>query len=195
MALLRRGLQGEPVRILQQHLGINADGVFGQATYNAVVEFQNANGLSADGIAGPDTFNAMGLLELVQLHRPIKGQLVKKLQEGLGIDADGVFGHGTEEAVKRLQEEKGLEVDGIAGPQTLQYVAGFDDFTQEKVDASLITENTPALDEGAAEAAKGEMVAAEVQHDESTVSKIAHAVARGPAGIGASIWNTVKSIF
>ena len=56
--------------------------------------------------------------------------------------------------------------------------------TQEKVDASLITEETPAPDEGAAEAAKGEMVAAEVQQDESTVSKIAHAVAPAIADDG-----------
>src|ERR1043165_7330416 len=150
MALLRRGLQGEPVRILQEHLGVTADGVFGQATYNALIAYQNEHGLSPDGIAGPDTFYEMGLLELVQLHKPIKGTQVKRLQEALGIGADGHFGNGTEAAVKQVQEANGLEVDGIAGPQTLQYVPGFEEFGP-KVEQSLVNENTPELDSGAAD--------------------------------------------
>ena len=81
MGLLKRGLQGEPVRILQEHLNVTQDGVFGQDTYNALIAYQNENGLSPDGIAGPDTFTAMGLLQLVELHRPRRGQQVKKLQE------------------------------------------------------------------------------------------------------------------
>lgn len=194
MALLRRGLQGEPVRILQEHLGITADGVFGQATYNAVIEFQNANGLSADGIAGPDTFYAMGLLELVQLHKPLKGQLVKRLQEGLGVTADGHFGPGTEAAVKQVQEANGIEVDGIAGPQTLQFIVGMDEFAP-KVEASLVTENTPELDSGAAEAARGEMAAAPLTEQEGVIAHAAHAVTDTASNIGKSIWNTVRSIF
>jgi murein L,D-transpeptidase YcbB/YkuD len=194
MALLRRGLQGEPVRILQEHLGITADGVFGQATYNAVIAYQNQHGLSPDGIAGPDTFYEMGLLELVQLHKPIKGVLVKRLQEALQISADGHFGNGTEAAVKQVQEANGLEVDGIAGPQTLQYVPGFDEFAP-KVDASLVTENTPELDSGAADIARGEMAAAPLTEPEGAIAHAAHAVTDVAANVGKSIWNTVKSIF
>ena len=194
MALLRRGLQGEPVRILQQHLGINADGVFGQGTYEAVIAFQNANGLSADGIAGPDTFYAMGLLELVQLHKPIKGQLVKRLQEGLGIGADGHFGNGTEASVKQLQEMNDLEADGIAGPQTLQFVVGFDEFAP-KVEASLVTEATPELEFAAADIAIGEMAAAPLTEQEGAISKAVHGATDVASNIGKSIWNTVKSIF
>ena len=37
------------------------DGVFGQATYDAVVRFQKKNGLTADGVVGEDTAAAMGL--------------------------------------------------------------------------------------------------------------------------------------
>ena len=37
------------------------DGVFGQATYDAVVRFQKKNGLAADGVVGSDTAAAMGL--------------------------------------------------------------------------------------------------------------------------------------
>ena len=194
MALLRRGLQGEPVRILQEHLGITADGVFGQGTYNALVAYQNEHGLSPDGIAGPDTFYEMGLLELVQLHKPIKGTMVKRLQEALGIAADGHFGNGTEAAVKQVQEQNGLEVDGIAGPQTLQHIAGFEEFGP-KVEASLVNENTPELDSGAADAARGEMEAAPLNEQEGAIAHAAHAVTDVASNIGKSIWNTVKSIF
>ena len=43
---------------------------------------------------------------------------MKRLQEKLGIAADGDFGPGTERAVKEFQEANGLAVDGIAGPDT-----------------------------------------------------------------------------
>lgn len=173
---------------------MTADGVFGQATYTALIEYQNNNGLSPDGIAGPDTFHAMGLLELVQLHKPLKGQLVKKLQEGLGIAADGHFGGGTEAAVKQVQEANGLEADGIAGPQTLQYIAGFEEFAP-KVEASLVTESTPEQDSNAADAARSEMAAAPLKEEEGMIAHAAHAVTDVASNVGKSIWNTVKSIF
>lgn len=37
------------------------DGIYGNATRNAVVAFQKANGLTADGVAGPKTIAALGL--------------------------------------------------------------------------------------------------------------------------------------
>lgn len=52
------------------------------------------------------------------LKRGLKGAPVKRLQEALGIDADGDFGPGTEKAVRAFQEANGLAVDGIAGPDT-----------------------------------------------------------------------------
>ncbi|MEL7026572.1 MAG: peptidoglycan-binding protein [Pseudomonadota bacterium] len=52
------------------------------------------------------------------LKRGLKGAPVKRLQEKLGITADGDFGPGTEAAVKAFQEKAGLAVDGIAGPDT-----------------------------------------------------------------------------
>jgi putative chitinase len=47
-----------------------------------------------------------------------KGDDVKKLQEKLGLGADGVFGAGTEKAVKEWQAKNGLTADGIVGDGT-----------------------------------------------------------------------------
>ena len=38
---------------------IKTDSIFGQATENAVKEFQKRNGLSADGICGKNTFKKL----------------------------------------------------------------------------------------------------------------------------------------
>ena len=47
-----------------------------------------------------------------------KGEDVKKLQEKLGLGADGIFGKGTEEAVKSFQLKNGLSPDGLVGEGT-----------------------------------------------------------------------------
>jgi len=47
------------------------------------------------------------------------GDLVKKLQEKLGLIADGAFGPGTEKALKAWQQANGLTADGLAGDATL----------------------------------------------------------------------------
>ena len=119
MALLMKGLRGEPVKELQEKLGLDADGIFGSGTQAAVKAFQEEHNLAADGIAGAETLYAMELFHLVLLKRGSKGKLVQTLQEKLSIDADGKFGKGTAQAVKDFQESKGLKVDGLAGPDTL----------------------------------------------------------------------------
>lgn len=47
------------------------------------------------------------------------GPSVAKLQEALGVTADGSFGSGTETALKAWQTKNGLPADGVAGPKTL----------------------------------------------------------------------------
>jgi putative chitinase len=53
------------------------------------------------------------------LTRGMKGDDVKRMQQALGIAADGDFGFGTAGALKKWQRENGLEADGVAGPATL----------------------------------------------------------------------------
>ncbi len=52
---LRKGSKGEGVKMMQEALGIDADGSFGPGTERKLKEWQAANGLTADGIAGPAT--------------------------------------------------------------------------------------------------------------------------------------------
>ena len=52
------------------------------------------------------------------LKNGMSGAPVKRLQEKLGIGANGIFGGGTKQAVMDYQKANGLAVDGIAGPDT-----------------------------------------------------------------------------
>lgn len=63
-----------------------------------------------------------GLLRLTS--PPMKGERVRKLQEGLAkakieISVDSIFGKGTDAALRKFQAQQGLTVDGKAGPVTL----------------------------------------------------------------------------
>ena len=66
-AVLRRGSTGGEVKEVQRRLknwgyySGAVDGVFGSATYKAVVYFQQKNGLTADGIVGKATYKALGM--------------------------------------------------------------------------------------------------------------------------------------
>ncbi len=52
------------------------------------------------------------------LKKGMSGAPVKRLQEKLGISADGIFGPGTAKALQEFQKSAGLTADGIAGPDT-----------------------------------------------------------------------------
>ena len=59
IGVLRKGSRGEGVKLMQEALGVGADGAFGPGTERALKEWQAANGLVADGIAGPATLAKM----------------------------------------------------------------------------------------------------------------------------------------
>jgi murein L,D-transpeptidase YcbB/YkuD len=136
MSILKRGLSGEPVKVLQTKLGVPADGIFGPGTEAALREYQKNHTLAVDGIAGPDTFVQMGLYELVLLAPGTVGESVKKLQQALGVAADGRFGPATQKALREFQSKNGLDADGLAGPATLAKMSGFKEMTAEVVKKS-----------------------------------------------------------
>lgn len=141
--LLRSGSKGGSVREAQErlislgYLAGGADGSFGPGTQEAVIRFQKQNGLEADGVLGQSTWNALfaesapaaaptpsPTPENALLKKGDKGENVKRLQARLSElgylegAADGSFGPGTEEAVRRFQRQTGLKVDGVAGKGT-----------------------------------------------------------------------------
>jgi len=59
IGVLRKGAKGEGVKMMQEALGVSADGDFGPGTERALKEWQAANGLVADGIAGPKTLEKL----------------------------------------------------------------------------------------------------------------------------------------
>jgi N-acetyl-anhydromuramyl-L-alanine amidase AmpD len=59
-AMLRKGDQGNSVRVLQSLLRIGVDGGFGPETETAVKAFQSKHGLTPDGLVGPETWKALG---------------------------------------------------------------------------------------------------------------------------------------
>jgi peptidoglycan hydrolase-like protein with peptidoglycan-binding domain len=164
-----KGLSGEPVKRLQSKLGVAADATFGPSTEKALKDWQTKNGLAADGIAGPDTFLAMGLYELVLLKPGTRGEAVKKLQEKLGVSADGQFGSGTEKALRDFQQKNGLIADGTAGPATLAVMKLYKEITSDTVKSSQV----PASAVAAPPAGAQRVVAADGAR---------------------SIWDTIKSV-
>jgi peptidoglycan hydrolase-like protein with peptidoglycan-binding domain len=191
MALLKKGLSGEPVRRLQAKLGVNADGQFGPGTEKALKDWQTANKLSADGIAGPDTFAAMGLHELILLKTGTKGDLVRKLQAKLELEADGVYGEDTEEAVRDYQEEHGLEADGVAGPVTIAHMKLIKEMTPEVVKMSQV----PA---SSIEIATPDLKMPTAAPDLGVAAASPGAVPTAQASMGGgmrSIWDTIKGVF
>src|SRR5262249_16841808 len=57
---LRRGMNGELVRVLQGKLAVSpVDGIFGADTEVAVREFQRGHSLVPDGIVGPKTWREL----------------------------------------------------------------------------------------------------------------------------------------
>jgi murein L,D-transpeptidase YcbB/YkuD len=181
MSILKRGLSGEPVKILQAKLGVTADGAFGPGTEVALKTYQQKHGLKVDGIAGPDTFAQMGLYELILLKPGTSGDAVKKLQQALGITADGQFGAGTQKALKEFQAKNGLDSDGLAGPATLAKMSLFKEMTAEIVKKSELPAGAPAPAPAASKPAPGAPPSSTAPGHEEAPKR--------------SIWATIKGMF
>lgn len=129
--LLRTGSRGNFVYLLQfilnENYGYNlsVDGIFGNATLNAVREFQNNNSLTVDGLVGNNTWKTLlNFPPYPLLRQGDRGAYVQFLQQLLESNLipvggiDGIFGSKTLTAVRAFQQEKGLDVDGLVGDNT-----------------------------------------------------------------------------
>lgn len=59
--VFKNGSIGDKVKQIQLALGLEADGIFGIKTENAVIEFQKENGLYPDGVVGDITLEALNI--------------------------------------------------------------------------------------------------------------------------------------
>ncbi len=198
MAILKRGMAGEPVRRMQEALDIeNADGMFGPQTEKALRDYQKTQGIADDGIAGPDTFAELELFELIELRTGTSGDCVERLQVALGLDDDGKFGPGTEKAVKAWQASHGMTADGVVTPLMLSQMDIFKDMiTPETLSYSRVSDAAvdawKSATEGALPSAAPSPIAPAAAAAAATGDiKMATASMAGSQ----SIWSTIKSVF
>jgi len=59
IGVLRRGSRGEGVKLMQEALGLGADGIFGPGTERSLKAWQLSQGLEADGDAGAKTLGKL----------------------------------------------------------------------------------------------------------------------------------------
>ncbi|MFN6526988.1 peptidoglycan-binding protein [Nostoc sp. ChiSLP03a] len=140
---LRKGDEGENVRVLQERLRVagfyygNATGIFGPITEEAVKRFQDAYKLSVDGIANRATLDKLpgvGIGDGEEAPKKVvnrdklrvgdRGEPVRLLQEQLmqagylEREPNGYYGSYTADAVRRFQAANFLAASGVAGPTT-----------------------------------------------------------------------------
>lgn len=142
--ILKLGTKGDEVTRLQttlQSLGYyvgDVDGQYGQGTAAAVKLFQAQLGLDADGLAGNATLAALYSTAAEtyiptptpsptpsMLSKGDQGDAVKALQQRLkdlgyySGSVDGDYGGGTQEAVRLFQSQNDLDADGVCGTATM----------------------------------------------------------------------------
>ena len=106
-------------------LNIAVDNIYGNETRKALVKAlqtelneQYHRGLIVDGIFGANTYNAC-----INVRKGAEGNITYLIQAMLvchsfDMDADGIFGPATKNAVKDFQSRNGLSQDGIVGKNT-----------------------------------------------------------------------------
>lgn len=154
--ILKLGSKGDEVKVLQYFLDaislfydnippVKIDGIFGNATKDAVESFQQKFGLDVDGIVGKNTWRK--LYEIYKTIEPYlippsttpypgyvisqgdRGENVKTIQTWLSaiskvypsipsVSVDGVFGPRTKAAIIAFQKQFSLTPDGLVGPKT-----------------------------------------------------------------------------
>ena len=119
------------IKIVQDWLGVDVDGICGNKTKAALVKklqtvlnlLYGAN-LAVDGIFGNKTASALPNIckgSAGDLTKVLQGLLICRGYDTGGLDGD--FGAQTEKSVRDFQYDKGLYADGIAGKATFAALA------------------------------------------------------------------------
>jgi len=92
--MLKLGMKGNEVKLLQEKLGLVADGDFGPKTEKTLKEWQTKNGITPDGVAGPTTLSKLGIL--------LKEDVV--IQPVTGLNIDKLKGHISDSVLAQISE-------------------------------------------------------------------------------------------
>ena len=92
--MLKLGMKGNQVKLLQEKLGLVADGDFGPKTEKTLKEWQTKNGLTADGVAGPTTLSKLGII--------LTEDVV--IQPATGLSIDKLKGHVPDSVLAQISE-------------------------------------------------------------------------------------------
>lgn len=111
---------------------LNIDGIWEDGSFTATETFQRLFGLEVDGIFGP-------------LTEAKSKEVIKKIQTAAktyvpGLVVDGLAGYSTVNATKKLQQALGLKADGIAGKLTRAKLDGVD-ATDTNVGSTAVKDN------------------------------------------------------
>lgn len=76
--LLKLGSKNDNVKLLQEKLGLTADGIFGPKTEAAVKSYQQSKGLVIDGIVGDKTWESLDLTSNITNSKQIDPSVIYK---------------------------------------------------------------------------------------------------------------------
>jgi putative chitinase len=100
--ILKNGSSGPEVKLLQEKLGVGADGKFGPGTEKALKEWQTKNGLAADGIAGPATLAKLGIATAAPASTvPAPSAPTPKVE---GLNLAGLKGHVPDAVIAQIPD-------------------------------------------------------------------------------------------
>jgi putative chitinase len=91
--LLKNGSKGSDVKLLQEKLGLTADGDFGPGTEAKVKAWQTANGLTADGIVGDVTWSKL-----------FASKSVTKVVESGSLNLTALKGHVPDSVIAQIPD-------------------------------------------------------------------------------------------
>lgn len=144
------------------YLDVEADGVYGGMTYEAVSEFQKDNGLEVTGEVDEKTE------EMILANGESEVRLAQEKLIELGYlsgEADGVMGAATYGALGVFQRDNNLEVTGELDEATRELLLAEPEEVTEEVVAEEET-SEEATEEVAEEAAEEEVVEEEAEEEE-----------------------------